>query len=389
MKEFYVDLHVHLGVNWKGGPVKITASPQMSLKRILVEARERKGLDIVGIVDTLGPLVQEELQQLCRENILRELPGGGLRHKNGITLILAGELETKEGAHFIVYLPNLNSLQGFAELVSPFITNINLSTQRAAITLQELVSMAATSGGLVIPAHAFTPHKGVYGCAVRRLKELFPGNIPPTLPGLELGLSADTFLADRIAESQQLTFLSNSDAHSLGKLAREYNVIRCREASYEELMAALAGIGGRKLASNYGLEPRLGKYYRTFCSACAYIAQEPGPIFTCPRCDSDQVVLGVRDRIDFIADWDQAHSPPGRPPYNYQIPLEFIPGIGPRTLARVLSTFGTEMNVLHNTSPQELAKALGERLARRIVQAREGRLPIIPGGGGKYGRICL
>ncbi len=387
MRNFYVDLHVHLGSNWRGAPIKITASPQMTLERILVEARERKGLDIVGIVDTLGPSVQEELHHLCLKNILQELPGGGLRHKNGITLILGGELETREGAHFITYLPNLDCLKGFAKAVSPFITNMNLSTQRAGFSLQRLMSMADAYGGVVIPAHAFTPHKGVYGCAVRRLGELFPAGLPPSLVGIELGLSSDTSMADRIAETHQLTFLSNSDAHSLGKLAREYNIICCRGASYEELMAAITCTNGRKVVANYGLEPQLGKYYRSYCSACGYLAQEKGPVISCPRCDSDQVVLGVKDRIDSIADWARPRSPEGRPPYIYQVPLEFIPGVGPRTLARLLAAFGTEMNVLHKTSLRELIQVLGEKIARRIVRARKGELPINPGGGGKYGKV--
>ena len=193
----------------------------------------------------------------------------------------------------------------------------------------------------------------------------------------------------QIAETHQFTFLSNSDAHSLGKLAREYNVIRCRGASHEELRAAIATANGRKVVANYGLEPRLGKYYRTYCPICGYIAQGMGPVTSCPTCGSDRVVMGVKDRIDSIADWPRPHSPAGRPPYRYQIPLEFIPGVGPRTLARLLATLGTEMNVLHKTSPQELTKVVGEKIARRIIQAREGKLPLIPGGGGKYGKVLI
>ena len=152
-------------------------------------------------------------------------------------------------------------------------------------------------------------------------------------------------------------------------------------------MAAITCTNGRKVVANYGLEPQLGKYYRSYCSACGYLAQEKGPVISCPRCDSDQVVLGVRDRIDSIADWARPRSPEGRPPYIYQVPLEFIPGVGPRTLARLLAAFGTEMNVLHKTSLRELIQVLGEKIARRIVRARKGELPINPGGGGKYGKV--
>jgi len=48
---------------------------------------------------------------------------------------------------------------------------------------------------------------------------------------IELGLSADTDYADRIAELARRTFLSNSDAHSprCNKLAREFNQMELKE----------------------------------------------------------------------------------------------------------------------------------------------------------------
>ncbi|HHW92544.1 MAG TPA: hypothetical protein GX735_07620, partial [Firmicutes bacterium] len=153
MKDFYADLHIHLGVNWQGGPVKITASPKMTLEAILTTAKEEKGLDMVGIVDTLSPLVQEELRHLCRTGLLRKLPGGGLQYRNGITLIPGGELEVREGVHIISFFPDLESLGGFSKRVSSSITNINLSSQRVNLTLQGLVAVTAEYGGITIPAH--------------------------------------------------------------------------------------------------------------------------------------------------------------------------------------------------------------------------------------------
>lgn len=387
MRDFYADLHIHLGANLQGGPVKITASPKMTLEAILTTARGEKGLDMVGIVDTLSPLVQGELHQLCRTGLLRELPGGGLRYKNGLTLILGVELEVEEGAHIISYFPDLENLGGFTKRLSSSITNINLSTQRAYMTLSDLAAVTTEYGGVTVPAHAFTPHKGIYGFAVRRLRDLFSSGLPPSLVGLELGLSADTYMADRIAETAKLTFLSNSDAHSLGKIGREYSILSCQEASWEELVAVLEGRAGRRVKANYGLDPRLGKYHRTSCSACGYIAREEGPILSCPGCNSTTVVLGVQDRVDAIADWSQPRSPAGRPPYHYQVPLEFVPGLGKKTLARLIEAFGSEIKVLHQASLEDLTGVVGDKLARSILQAREGTLEIQPGGGGKYGKV--
>ena len=58
---------------------------------------------------------------------------------------------------------------------------------------------------------------------------------------IELGLSADTDYADRIAELSSRTFLSNSDAHSprSNKLAREFNQMELDNFSYQELILAI------------------------------------------------------------------------------------------------------------------------------------------------------
>jgi PHP family Zn ribbon phosphoesterase len=55
----------------------------------------------------------------------------------------------------------------------------------------------------------------------------------------------------------------------------------------------------------------------------------------------------------------------------------------------LLDRFGTEMKVLRETSPEELAAVIGDRLAARLGAARSGtgRLEITPGAGGRYGRV--
>jgi PHP family Zn ribbon phosphoesterase len=67
-------------------------------------------------------------------------------------------------------------------------------------------------GGLIGPAHAFTPWTAMY--AYHDSLEDCYGDLAPYVPFVELGLSADTNYADRIAELKDLTFLTNSDAHA-------------------------------------------------------------------------------------------------------------------------------------------------------------------------------
>ncbi len=56
------------------------------------------------------------------------------------------------------------------------------------------------------------------------------------------------------------------------------------------------------------------------------------------------------------------------------------------TLGKLLNRFGTEMRVLHGADPGELELAVGPKLSQLIIQAREGVLPLLAGGGGRYGK---
>ncbi|MNW58629.1 hypothetical protein D3C74_365070 [compost metagenome] len=88
-----------------------------------------------------------------------------------------------------------------------------------------------------------------------------------------------------------------------------------------------------------------------------------------------------------IADREQPVVPAHRPPYHYQVPLEFIPGLGKAKMNALLAAFGTEMNILHRAGEAELAQIAGSQLAAQIVLARTGRLELTSGGGGTYGKV--
>jgi uncharacterized protein (TIGR00375 family) len=277
-------------------------------------------------------------------------------------------------------------LEVFVGFAHRRVSNPDLSSQRCGVPARELLRMARAAGAIFVPAHAFTPHRSPYGSCVRRLSEMFGESGLAELAAVELGLSADSFLADRIAELAPLTLLSNSDAHSLPKIAREYNLLWLEEPSFEEVALALRRERGRKVLANYGLDPRLGKYHRTFCPKCEQVAHTPPPTLACPLCGGDEIVKGVLDRIAEIADYPEPRPPEHRPPYHYQVPLQFLPGIGAVALGKLLNRFGTEMRVLHETEPGELELVVGKKLASMIVQARQGTLPLLAGGGGRYGK---
>lgn len=386
MTEYFCDMHIHIGGTRSGKPVKITASRQMTLTSILEEASERKGMDVIGIIDAHSPEVQEELIDLIKSGVALEHRDGGILYKETM-LILGCEVEIKEEArgeaHFLVYMPYLREMQSFTAWLSDRCKNVTLSSQRIRTSLNELQSYVEQAGGLVIPAHIFTPHKGLYGNCTDSMAEVLDS---AKIWAVELGLSANTQMADQLSELANKTFLTNSDAHSLGKIGREYQSIRMKERSYKEWEKAIRRENGRGVSVNYGLQPQLGKYHQTACHSCHSLLPADA-LGRCPECGHKQIVRGVAARIEELADVPQGTHPAHRPPYVEQVPLEFIPGVGPKLLQKLYDAFGTQMNVLHRVSRNELAVVAGEKIADWIDKARGGRLSVQAGGAGTYGRI--
>jgi len=390
MRRVYADLHIHIGRTSAGKPVKITAARDLTFENIAKECATRKGVELAGIVDCGSPAVMEEIDHLVETGEMVEMPAGGLRYRDATTVILGCELETVEEnggpSHHIAYFATRAELRVLVGFLRRLVVNLDLSSQRCHIPARKLLRMTQQAGGIFVPAHAFTPHKSPYGTCVTRLREMFGESGVSELAAVELGLSADSYLADRIAELAPVTLLSDSDAHSLPRIAREYNVLWMEEPNFQELTWALGRQRGRKVLANYGLDPRLGKYHRTFCLSCETIAVADPPALDCHVCGGHNTVKGVLDRIVEIADYPEPRPPDHRPPYYYQVPLQMLPGVGAVTLGKLLNRFGTEMRVLHEAAPSELELVVGSKLARLVMQARDGTLPLLAGGGGHYGK---
>lgn len=384
MNHYFVDLHIHIGRTESGRAVKITGSKDLTLKNILKTASSQKGLDLIGIIDCHSPEVICEMEQLIEEEKMVELPEGGLRFEK-TTLIPGTEIEIYDNhcqgpIHVLAYFPTLESMKKFSDWMKPQLKNIHLSSQRIYCDGKTFQRKVRELQGIFIPAHVFTPFKSLYGKGVKKsLAEVFE---PELIDAIELGLSSDTNMVKGISELNKYTFVTNSDAHSLGKLAREYQKMQLKEANFKELHLALQEKEGRKILANYGLNPLLGKYHSTACAHCG----EPNvKEAECPNCGSHQFIKGVSIRIEELSDKKEITRK--RPPYIHQVPLDFVPGVGPKTIQRLIQHFGTEMAVLHEVALQQLEKVVSKKIAETIDLARKGKLNIQVGGGGVYGKI--
>ena len=390
MNEYFVDLHVHIGRSSNGNIIKWGTSHDLTFGNIAYEARHRKGINVIGVVDCISPWVIEDIDNMLDHGELRELPDGGMIYRDDLMLILGAEIETREyskcSAHSLMFFPYLSTIKEFSNIMKNHMANILGNPTVARLSGQELFDIADGLGGIYIPAHLFTPYKGFYGACTDKLHKIFNDRAMDKIHAVEFGLSADTQMAQHVSELDGISFTSNSDAHSLPKMGREYNVMEMEGLEYGEVVKALMGQDGRHIVANYGLNPTLGKYHRTFCLQCEQVFRGKPPITACPNNPKHKIVMGVKDRLEIIKDRD--NIPVGsRPPYYYQIPLEFLPGVGPKTIEKLIDKFETEMYILHNTSYDEIASVAGPKIADMIIKGREGRLNIEQGGGGIYGKI--
>jgi uncharacterized protein (TIGR00375 family) len=386
MNHYFVDLHIHIGRTNSGRPVKITGAKTLTLSAILEQSSLHKGMDVIGVIDSHVPEVIVEIEEMLANGLMEELNGGGIRYKN-TTLILGTEIEIydencKGPIHLLVYVPTLKAMKMLSSWMAGNMKNVTLSSQRIYVSAKKLQQVTKELGGLFIPAHVFTPHKSLYGKGViESLEEVLDPNM---IDAIELGLSSNTEMADQIKELHNYTFVSNSDAHSLPKIGREYQVIAMEAPTFNELRLALHEREDRKIVANYGLNPLLGKYHRTSCEKCNAINE--GNVKDCINCGSKKITKGVHDRLQELQNAEVGTNP-HRPPYVHQVPLDFIPKLGPKTLQKLRDYFGTEMKIIHDVPKEALEQVVTKDIANAITKARLGQLSLKSGGAGVYGKV--
>ena len=383
LHHYVMDLHIHIGRTRTGAAVKISAAPSLTLANILRQATSKKGIDIIGVIDCHVPEILDEIEDVIQHGEAYPLEEGGVQYP-GLTLFLGTEIELLDDAaygpiHILAFLPSVEKMRLFSDWLAERMKNRTLSSQRIYERPKTVQAKVRELNGLFIPAHVFTPFKSLYGKGVKdRLSEILDPNL---IDAIELGLSSDTMMADQIEELHRYPYLSNSDAHSLEKMAREYQIVRLKKPTFHEFRLALLNEGGRGIVANFGLNPQLGKYHQTICAVCGN-AVEKG---SCNDCQSTRIIKGVSERIQELASNEQNKR--DRPPYIHQIPLEFIPKLGKKTHEKLRTLFGTDMNIIHHVTEDELKEAVRPSIASAIMAARAGNLHIHSGGGGAYGKI--
>ncbi|MDR1721895.1 MAG: TIGR00375 family protein [Methanobrevibacter sp.] len=372
------DLHVH-------SCFSMASSKDMVINNIAPQAK-LKGLQLVGTGDGFHPKWLDIIEESTTYS------GDGIYSKEDCDFILTAEVEGKNKIHHLFILPNIEVAR---EISDGLDSKNKLADGRPRVKMDggEIMDLAREHGCLFGPAHAFTPWTGMYK-TFDSVYDCYGGK--PDF--LELGLSADSDMADTIKELQDIPFLTNSDAHSPWphRLGREFNQIELEDISFSSIEKA---IKNKQIKANYGLLANLGKYHMTACTKCyklvdPFYAKENKMKCNC----GGRIKKGVDFRISEIADWDKPHHPPHRPPYIYLMPLAEIismvydKGVTTKTVQNkwktLIDEFNNEINILIKEPLNEIEK-IDKETSKAIEAFRNKSIHIIPGGGGKYGEISL
>ncbi|HHQ44985.1 MAG TPA: TIGR00375 family protein [Candidatus Altiarchaeales archaeon] len=390
MKNFDIDFHVHS--KYSGG-----VSDSMTIPNIASQS-DLKGLDCVATGDCLHKGWLKHIEANLSD------VGGGVYSAGGAEcrFIMQTEVEDEKRVHHLILLPSIESAQTLREKIQKHCKNIDADGRpNVRLNGEQIAGLVLEVGGLMGPAHAFTPWTAVYK-EYDSLKDCY-GEHLDKVSFLELGLSADTNMADRIQELQDISFLSNSDCHSPWphRLGREFNRLEMEKLSFGEIEKALKRVGGRRISMNVGLNPVEGKYHMTACTRCYMLFKWEDALALrkrCPECGG-LIKRGVCQRLEELASWSEPHHPPHRPPYLHILPLAEVISlaIGVKTLTsrkiqdswkNLVGEFGSEISILLDVDPAEIKK-VDVNVGSIIEKFRSGRIYYRPGGGGRYGTPSL
>ena len=372
------DLHIH-------SCFSMATSKDMTIENIAPKSLE-KGLKLVGTGDAFHPKWLDIIEESTSYR------GDGIYSRDDCDFVLTTEVEGKHKIHHLIIIPNLETAR---ELSDKLISSNKFIDGRPKTPLggAELLELVREYDCMIGPAHSFTPWTGMY-----KYYDSIYDCYDSKVDFVELGLSADTDMADCIKELSDFVFLSNSDAHSPWphRLGREFNQIEMEDISYSSLKKAFKH---KTVRANYGMLPNLGKYHMTACTKCyklvdPLIAKENRMACSC----GGRIKKGVDYRISEISDYKEPRHPDHRPPYVHLMPLgELIgmvyeKGVTTKTVQgiwqRLIDSFGPEIDVLINVPIDEIEK-IDSGVSLAIKGFREKTLDIIPGGGGKYGEISF
>ncbi len=369
---------------------------------------KKKGITLLGTGDFTHPTYFVELRSKL------EPSGNGLfrlkKEDHGVHYMLTTEVSniyTQNGKvrriHHLIFAPSFE----VAEAIRSRFGNLGkLSSDGRPIfsfSSKDLLRMILdiSSDCMVIPAHAWTPWFSIFGAnsGFDSIEECF-GELSKYIYAIETGLSSDPEMNWRLSALDPITLISNSDAHSPNRLGREANAFDC-ELDYKEIIEAIRKKDRRKLLFTIEFFPEEGKYHFDGHRQCGVIyspQQTKANQYLCPKCHK-RLTVGVMHRVEELSDRPEGFIPKNAIPSIHLIPLEEILAeamgyrIGTKAVEneydRLIERGGSEFHILLDAPPEELGAFVPPKVLEGILRMRKGKVSIVPGHDGVYGKISL
>jgi len=398
--EFIADYHIH-------SPYSRAVSREMTIKKITQYARY-KGIKLVGTSDFTHPewftTLKEELEEK-EEGILCP------KEDEGVYFILTTEVNNmavKDGKlrriHNIIFTPSFAD----AEKINQFLARYgNLAADgRPTISLSSrdmlegILNLSPNS--FIVPSHIWTPWFSLFGSVsgYDAVEECFE-DLTHAVFALETGLSSDPKMNWRLSALYRFSLISCSDAHSPQKLGREANVF-ASEISFYQIKEILKSKDKKRFLSTIEFFPEEGKYHYDGHRNCGVSLSPREAILNndlCPVCGK-RLTIGVLHRVELLADRAEGFVPKNAIPYKNLIPLDEIIAdalkLAKESIAvknkylEMIKIFGQEFEILLKVPVEDIKKkSTFEKIGEGIERMREGKVKLIPGYDGVFGKISL
>ncbi|HUD85935.1 MAG TPA: UvrD-helicase domain-containing protein [Xanthobacteraceae bacterium] len=410
---FHADLHVH-------SKYSRATSRDLDLEHLAAWAA-RKGIGVVGTGDFTHPVWRAELKDKlvpAEPGLFRLRPEIEQAIAKGlppachatVRFMLSVEISTiyKKGEktrkiHHLIYAAYFATADRISERLAR-IGNI-ASDGRPILGLDSRnlleITLESSPDTYFIPARIWTPWFAALGSqsGFDSITECY-GDLAGHIFAVETGLSSDPPMNWRLSMLDRYRLVSNSDAHSPGKLGREATTFDC-DVDYFAIRKALET--GQGYVGTVEFFPEEGKYHLDGHRKCG-VKFSPQETLAqggrCPVCGG-AMTIGVLHRIEALADRseEQALPPPTAGEVSNLVPLPELLGeiadSGPgsktveRGYGRLLSTLGSELSILQSVPLEDIARADSSLVAEAIARLRAGKVIRDAGYDGEYGVIRL
>jgi uncharacterized protein (TIGR00375 family) len=372
---------------------------------------DKKGIGIIGTGDLTHPQWGKELKEALEpaEPGLYRLKDGSAKAR----FMLTAEVSSiyKQGdkvrrVHNMVLAPDFAAADRLIAALEKLGCNLKADGRPIiGVHCDQLVKVVleADPRNVVIPAHVWTPHFGLFGSlsGFDSVEEAF-GDYSKHIFALETGLSSDPKMNWQISQNDRYTLLSNSDAHSLRKIGREANVFEIApgKLSYDEIIRIIKAKDPKEFLYTIEFFPEEGKYHLDGHADCKFSClpkQTEKLKGICPVCGK-KLLVGVLNRINKLGDREYGHVPPNSVPFRSVVPLEEViaetldVGTGSKKVMQMyeqMTKAKPEFEILLDLPEKEIAGIGDPNVAQSIMRVRSGNVHIEGGYDGIFGKIHI